>query len=110
MANNQRQANRVPVSLPIKLMFGSQITLLGQIKDLSQNSAFVNIRSSAIHMASNDELNFAIEPHPEVCIQGSARISRVNVGDGIAIYFTKMDAASAGHLQTLIGAGRIGAP
>jgi hypothetical protein len=100
--NNQRQSQRVPVSLPIKLMFGSQITLQGSIKDLSQNSAFVNVRSSAIHMASNDELNFSIEPKPDVSIVGSARISRVSVGDGIAIYFTKMDKSSITHLQSLL--------
>ena len=104
-SNNQRQAPRIAVSLPIKLKFGTQITLQGQIKDLSSNSAFVNIRSSAIHMASNDELNFAIEPHaenPQGLIEGSARISRVNVGDGIAIYFTKMDDVSSVRLQGLI--------
>jgi hypothetical protein len=101
--NNNRQAPRVAVSIPIKLMFGSQITLQGSIKDLSKNSAFVNIRSSAVHMASNDELDFAIEPKPDVSIAGSARISRISVGDGIAIYFTKMDESSASHLQSLLG-------
>ena len=107
MPKNHRETQRFNLSIPIHLIFGSQITLLGQIKDLSLKSAFINIKSS-IHMALNDELKFNIGNLPgnlDSCIQGSARISRVAVGEGIAIYFTKMDDTSAGRLQRLIDAG-----
>ena len=107
MANNQRITQRFNLSLPIQLIFGSQITLAGQIKDLSLKSAFITVKSS-IHMATNDELEFAIPnlpADPKAVIQGSARISRVAAGEGIAIYFTKMDEKSTNLLQQLIGPG-----
>ena len=90
MDKNLRNTQRFTLSLPIHLSFGTQITLLGQIKDLSFKSAFINIKSSSINMAPHDDLTFCIEnlPHNiEGNIEGSARISRVSPGDGIAIYF-----------------------
>ena len=104
MSNNRTSA-RYHLILPIDLSFGTQITLQGQLKDISLKSAFVNVRSS-IHMAVNDEVGFTIPklPHAQdVQIQGSARISRVSKGEGIAIYFTKIDESSTEHLQKLIG-------
>ena len=106
MINNQRDIQRVNVSIPIALIFGTQITLKGQVKDLSLKSVFVMVKSS-IHMATNDELEFNIENLPsniEGSIRGSARISRVALGEGIAIYFTKLDETSAKNLQNLITA------
>ncbi len=103
--NNNRNAPRSSFSLPVFLSFGSQITLEGQIKDLSLKSAFINIRSS-IRMDLHDELKFNIgspSDSLENKIHGSARISRVAAGEGIAIYFTEMDATSSGRLQRLIG-------
>ena len=106
MLKNQRELQRVALNLPIQLVFGSQIILQGQIKDISSKSAFVKIKSS-IHMAINDELSFIIERtanDPQGRVQGSARISRVTAGEGIAIYFTKMDTASLNQLQQMINA------
>ena len=106
MFKNQRQVQRVNVNLPIQLNFGTQISLMGSLRDITLKSAFVNIRSSAIHMTTHDELTFTIEQHaenPQGPIQGTARISRVDPGDGIAIYFTKMDESSLSHLQQLVG-------
>ena len=106
MIDNQRSSKRFCLSLPVQISFGSQITLQGQIKDLSLKSAFIIIKSS-VHMAMNEELTFVIEdlPHdPEGRVEGSARISRVAVGEGIAIYFTRVDDASIRHLQCLTGA------
>jgi hypothetical protein len=105
MFNNQRNTQRINVFLPIQLSFGTQIVLQGQMKDLSAKSTFVIIKSS-IHMECNDDLTFLIENLPnniEGSIQGSARISRVVPGEGIAIYFTKMDEKSAANLQRLMG-------
>ncbi len=104
--NNQRNTQRVDLIIPIHLSFGSQITLLGQIKDISLKSAFITIKSSSIHMDIHDDLLFSIENlpnNPEAKIHGSARISRVAPGEGIAIYFTKMDESSSNHLQRLVG-------
>ncbi len=106
MINNNRSAQRFPLVIPIDLIFGTQITLKGQVKDLSAKSLFVNVKSS-ISMAPHDELDFAIKnlPHDAAAvIEGSARISRVSPGEGIAIYFTKMDDASAAHLKQLVSA------
>ena len=100
--NNSRSIQRFSLSGSIDLIFGSQITLKGQIKDISLKSAFIIVKSS-IHMAVNDELNFTIERPSNVLIQGSARISRVSAGEGIGIYFVNMDESSTKHLQQLIG-------
>lgn len=98
---NQRQNQRVPVSLTIKMSFGSQVTLTGRIKDLSLKSAFILVKSS-VHMDLNDEISFVIE-HPsdnsQQGVQGLARISRVSGGEGIAIYFIRMDEASTNLLK-----------
>ena len=105
MQNNNRNLQRFSFSVPIQLSFGSQITLLGQLKDLSSKSAFINIRSSSIHMDLNDELQFSIANDKgefDGSIQGTARISRVSAGEGIAIYFTKIDEPSMGNLAQLI--------
>ena len=103
--NNQRQIIRTTSSLPIKLMFGTQITLEGQLKDLSLKSAFIKIKES-IFMQPNDELNFSI-PHSRngvnEPVEGSGRVSRIAAGEGIAIYFTKMDDDSSTRLKELIG-------
>ena len=104
---NNRDTQRLNLSVPIHLMFGSQITLIGQIKDISLKSAFINVKSS-IHMAVHDELKFNIENLPgnmDGCIQGSAMISRIALGEGIAIYFIKMDKTSLDLLQRLTGPG-----
>lgn len=104
MPQNQRNIQRVSVTLPIQLIFGTQITLKGQVKDLSLKSAFVIVKAS-IYMAPNDELSFIIESlpdNPDGRIQGLARISRIAPGEGIAIYFTKIDDASTICLQKLV--------
>ena len=103
MSQNQRNAQRINLSIPIQLIFGTQITLKGQLKDISVNSAFITIKSS-VHMATNDELKFVIDnlPNIEGSIQGRARISRVAPGEGIAIYFTEMNKTSLNNLQRLI--------
>ena len=104
--NNQRDTQRLSLSIPIDLMFGTQITLRGQVKDLSPKGAFVLIKSS-VHMATSDELEFniSVPGNADACIHGTARISRVAPGEGIAVYFTKMDDASKGYLQKLAGGG-----
>ena len=101
---NQRQNQRVPISLSVKISFGSQVTLSGRIRDLSLKSAFILVKGG-VHMQLNDELAFVIE-NPDTSVQqdvqGSARISRVSAGEGIAIYFVKMDEASTNQLRKML--------
>ncbi len=107
MFENQRNTQRVALSVPIYLIFGTQITIQGQLKDLSLKGAFITVKSS-VHMATNDEFEFNIKGLPgnaEACIHGTATISRIAPGEGIAVYFTKMDASSSTLLQRLLSAG-----
>jgi hypothetical protein len=103
MHQDQRNTQRVNVTHPIQISFGSQIVLQGQLKDLSLKSAFVILKGS-VHMAANDQLAFLIENIPNIpgSIKGSARISRIIPGEGIAIYFIKIEEESVSRLQRLI--------
>lgn len=102
--NNQRKNQRVTVNLTVKISFGSQVTLAGRIRDLSVKSAFILIKGG-VHMQLNDEINFvieAVEGSQQPAVSGMARISRVSAGEGIAIYFVKMDDASSSQLRKLV--------
>ncbi len=101
MSFNHRSSERFKTQLPISLSFGSQITLQGQVKDISTKSAFIAIKSS-VHMAVHDELTFKISPDVNSAIEGTGSISRVSPGEGIAIYFTKMDTDSTKQLDQFI--------
>jgi hypothetical protein len=104
LLSNKRQDARYQSSFPIQISLGSQITLEGQLKDLSLKSAFIKIKSN-IYMQPNDQLDFVIRrsfDKIEENIQGQARISRIALGEGIAIYFTKLDEDSAARLKELV--------
>ena len=84
---------RTSLEFPVRISVGSQITVQGQLKDLSLNSAFIKIKST-VFLKAGDEVGFAIQTSPdeeEASIQGLARISRFVPGEGFAIYFSKMD-------------------
>jgi hypothetical protein len=102
--SNQRQNSRVTVNLTVKISFGSQVTLTGRVRDLSLKSAFILVRSG-VHMQLNDELTFVID-HPSGPthrgVEGIARISRVSAGEGIAIYFTRLDEESLAQLKAWV--------
>lgn len=102
--DNRRQNNRVNSTLPVEISIGSQVTIQGRLKNLSDKSAFVEMRSS-LFLQLNDELNFQIKyslDDPDKSITGVARISRIAAGEGIAIYFTKLDTADAARLKELL--------
>ena len=102
--NEQRQESRVGVELPVQISVGSQFTIQGTLKDLSPKSAFITMKSS-VYLQNNDEVGFSIRLAPDddtKVIEGLARISRIAVGEGMAIYFTKMDDASTGRLRDLV--------
>lgn len=101
--NDQRQDARLGLDLPAMISIGSQLILQGRVKDLSPKSAFITLKSS-VYWKMNDEVGFSIHRFAEGDqnpIQGWARISRIAPGEGLAIYFTKMDDASAERLKAL---------
>jgi len=102
--NNQRRDNRINSSLPAQIRIGTQLSLQGRLKDLSLKSAFIILRNS-VYLKTNDEVGFAIQrslDNAADLIEGQARISRIAAGEGLAIYFTKMDPVSTGRLQELL--------
>lgn len=102
--NEQRQESRVDLQLPVELSVGSQLTLHGVLKDISLKSAFITMKSS-VYLQTNDEVGFSIQLAPDkddTRLEGLARISRIAVGEGMAIYFTKMDEKSTGRLKGLL--------
>ena len=102
--NEQRQESRVGLELPVQISVGSQLILQGMLKDISAKSAFIIMKSS-VYLQNNDEVGFSIRLSPDNdtdLIEGSARISRISVGEGMAIYFTKMDDNSMGRLRGLL--------
>ncbi len=102
--NEQRRELRVDLEVPAQISVGSQLTLHGTLKDVSLKSAFITMKSS-VYLQTNDEVGFQLQLSPGddvAVIEGLARISRIAVGEGMAIYFTKMDDASTGRLRDLV--------
>ena len=101
--HEQRQELRVELDLPAQISVGSQLVLQGRLKDISLKSAFIVMKSS-VYLKVNDEVGFAFQRAPGDAsnfIEGMACISRIAVGEGMAIYFTKMNDASTGRLKGL---------
>lgn len=102
--NEQRGEPRVNVEFPATISVGSQLTVKGQLKDISLNSAFIKIKNN-IYLNINDEIGITIQCSSEdasVQIQGMARISRIVPGEGFAVYFTKIDEDSLKHIKKLL--------
>ena len=59
-SNDQRGQPRVSVEFPATISVGSQLTVKGQLKDLSLNSAFVRIKNN-IYLNINDEIGITIQ-------------------------------------------------
>ena len=94
-ARNKEQRNnqRVSSDLVATISVGSQLTVKGQLKDLALKSAFITIKNN-IFLSIGDEVGFSIQCSAEDLITGQARISRIVPGEGLAIYFTKIDESS----------------
>ena len=103
-SNDQRGQQRTSLEMPATISVGSQVTIKGQLKDLSLNSAFIRIKSS-VYLNVNDEIGITIEcasNDVSVEIQGMARISRIVPGEGFAVYFTKIDDNSLKCIKKLL--------
>jgi c-di-GMP-binding flagellar brake protein YcgR len=102
--NDLRQEIRVEIELPVQISVGSQLTLQGMLKDISLKSAFITMKSS-VYLKVHDEVGFFIQLEPgsdTKVIEGMARVSRIAVGDGMAIYFTEMRDKSTERLKSLL--------
>jgi len=91
--NDQRGQPRASVEFPATISVGSQLTVKGQLKDISLNSAFIKIKNS-IFLNVNDEVGITIQCSPDdekEVIQGVAHISRMVPGEGFVVYFSKID-------------------
>ena len=102
--NDQRRAARFTCQLPAQISVGSQLSLQGRLKDLSLKSAFIAVRNS-VYLRLHDEVGFSIQHSSGSdadAIQGMGRVSRIAAGEGLAIYFTRMDERSANRLRELL--------
>jgi hypothetical protein len=105
--NDQRSQSRANVELPTIISVGSQLTVKGQLKNISLNSAFIQIKNN-LYLDINDEVGIAIQCSPDdenVVVQGLARISRMVPGEGFAVYFTEIDEGSLKYIKKLLQAG-----
>ena len=106
MQDNRRQDNRITAKFPVDLQVDSQITIRGELKDISEKSAFIVIKES-VFIQLNDEFGFRIKKDandPEASVTGKARVSRIEKGEGIAIYFTQLIGDSPMRLKQLLDA------
>jgi len=102
--NDQRGQPRVSAEFPTTVSVGTQLTVKGQLKDLSLNSAFIRIKNN-IYLNINDEVGIAIQcsqDDPGILIQGLARISRIVPGEGFVVYFTKIDDDSLKQIKKIL--------
>ena len=103
-SSEQRGQPRINVEFPATISIGSQLTVRGQLKDLSLSSAFVKIKNN-IYLNINDEIGIAIQNSADdatILFQGLARISRIVPGEGFAVYFTKLDDDSTKAIKKLL--------
>lgn len=103
--NDQRREKRFSLELPAQINIGSQLVLNGKLKDISLKSAFISINTDSVYFQTNDEIGFTIQNptgNEKGHIQGLACISRIAIGAGLAIYFTKMDKKSEALLKDLL--------
>jgi len=103
-SNDQRSQPRIPVELPATISIGTQLTVKGQVKDLSLSSAFIKIKYS-VYLSVNDEVGISVQTSPTdttILIEGQACISRIVPGEGFAIYFTKISDDSTKALKKLV--------
>lgn len=101
---DQRGQPRINVEFPATVSVGTQLTVKGQLKDLSLNSAFIRIKNN-LYLNINDEVGITIQcpsDDASVQIQGLARISRIVPGEGFVVYFTKIDENSLKNIKKIL--------
>jgi hypothetical protein len=102
--NDQRQQPRVSLELPATISIGTQLTINGQVKDLSLSSAFIKIKNM-VYLNVNDEVGLVVQASPTdttIIIEGTVRISRIVPGEGFAVYFVKVDDNSTKNIKKFL--------
>ena len=105
MQNERRYVKRIVTEVAIDLKIDSQITVCGNVKNINENGAFIQIKSS-VSMRVNDQFEFVIK-NEQGRIAGMVCISRVVPGDGIGVYFLDLDSDSKKNIQILISSGEL---
>lgn len=102
-SHEQRRDPRVSSELPVTISIGTQLSLQGHLKDISQKSAFIRIRNS-VFLEMNDEVGFAIHcsSAEEDVIAGNGFVTRIMPGEGMAICFVDLDGDSDKRLKKLL--------
>jgi len=103
MHKERRSIERVQYYKPVQLSFGIQVSVTGKIRDISEKSAFIDMKSS-LYVEKDDEFDFKIflsRDDADLTVEGKAKISRVAT-EGIAIYFTYLSKDSQEKLLDLI--------
>ena len=106
MSQERRQYQRINTNLPIELKVDAQITVQGQIKNLTEKGAFIQVKSG-VHIQVHDEFEFGIKVSRDAekaSVTGKACVSRIDPGQGMAIYFVGLSEAAQKELQVLLGA------
>lgn len=99
----KRQESRINSSLSVLVSIGTQLTLKGNLRDLSMTSAFVNIKES-VFIETGDDITLSFnQSNVEVddFIKVSAKVSRLVKGEGFAVYFTKVTDSAKEEIQKL---------
>lgn len=103
--NEQRREQRFNLELPAQISVGSQLIINGKLKNISLKSAFLAIKTDSVYLKTNDEIGFMIEDplkNGGGNIEGLACISRIEIGAGLAIYFTQIDKKSENLLKEIL--------
>lgn len=100
-SQDKRSQQRVNVELPATVSIGSQLTVKGQLRDISLSSAFITMKNN-VYLGINDEVGVVIQTETNEQIQALARISRIVPGEGFAFYFTKIDDVAVKSIKKIL--------
>ena len=102
--HERRREYRNTIETPIKINVGTQLSVLGQTKDISINSALILIKNN-IFLDTNDKITFSFEystKGEKLTVEGSAYVSRIIKGEGFAISFTQLTGNSLSNLKKIL--------
>lgn len=102
--HDKRKEQRVGIVAKIKISIGTQLTVEGQIKDITLTSVFVSMRNN-IYLNSNDTIQYEFETTVEgkpYVFKGNAYVTRIVKGEGFVISFSGMDDVSLNNLKRVL--------
>lgn len=105
MMTHNRQSERVTVvHHSVHLSLAPQLTIFGELKDISLSGAFVRVKNR-IYFENDTPIDFMIKRTKSSTyewIEGSGIIARIAHKDGIGIRFTDFKHDSSSRLKRLI--------